>query len=52
MSLNRYVKCCDPQFFGMTEKGTKVIIYNLWEDDQGQVELDFDTDCFVSSMCT
>jgi hypothetical protein len=36
----------------MTEKGTKVIIYNLWEDDQGQVELDFDTDCFVSSIRT
>ncbi|XP_024397370.1 protein MICRORCHIDIA 7 isoform X2 [Physcomitrium patens] len=32
------------QFFGMTEKGTKVIIYNLWEDEHGRVELDFESD--------
>ncbi|XP_023633380.1 protein MICRORCHIDIA 4 [Capsella rubella] len=24
--------------------GTRIIIYNLWEDDQGMLELDFDTD--------
>lgn len=24
--------------------GTRIVIYNLWEDDEGQLELDFDTD--------
>lgn len=33
----------------MSDKGTKVIIYNLWEDEQGQVELDFDSERYVSS---
>ncbi|KAM7471545.1 hypothetical protein LguiA_009728 [Lonicera macranthoides] len=32
------------QFNQMKEHGTTVIIYNLWEDDQGLLELDFDTD--------
>ncbi|OVA09609.1 hypothetical protein BVC80_9101g136 [Macleaya cordata] len=32
------------QFNTMTEQGTRVIIYNLWEDDQGELELDFDSD--------
>ncbi|KAE9601375.1 putative histidine kinase-like ATPase domain-containing protein [Lupinus albus] len=32
------------QFNLMKDHGTRVIIYNLWEDDQGQLELDFDTD--------
>lgn len=32
----------------MTEKGTKVIIYNLWEDEHGRVELDFESDRHVS----
>ncbi|PWA76888.1 histidine kinase-like ATPase, C-terminal domain-containing protein [Artemisia annua] len=32
------------QFDHMKDHGTRVIIYNLWEDDQGQLELDFDTD--------
>lgn len=30
--------------------GTKIIIYNLWLDDGGKTELDFDTDpevCFL-----
>ncbi|KAF5195896.1 Microrchidia-like protein [Thalictrum thalictroides] len=27
----------------MGDHGTRVIIYNLWEDDQGELELDFDT---------
>ncbi|GJS73050.1 microrchidia 7-like protein [Tanacetum coccineum] len=31
-------------FDHMKDHGTRVIIYNLWEDDQGQLELDFDTD--------
>ncbi|KAK7318303.1 hypothetical protein RJT34_03002 [Clitoria ternatea] len=32
------------QFNLMKDQGTRVIIYNLWEDDQGQLELDFDAD--------
>ncbi|XP_057417172.1 protein MICRORCHIDIA 7-like [Lotus japonicus] len=32
------------QFNLMKDQGTRVIIYNLWEDDQGQLELDFDVD--------
>lgn len=31
----------------MKDHGTRVIIYNLWEDDQGQLELDFDEDSHV-----
>lgn len=31
----------------MKDHGTRVIIYNLWEDDQGQLELDFDEDPHV-----
>lgn len=30
-------------FKGMKSQGTKIIVFNLWEDDQGQLELDFDT---------
>nr|KAJ0206603.1 hypothetical protein LSAT_V11C500233350 [Lactuca sativa] len=32
------------QFDHMKDQGTRIIIYNLWEDDQGQLELDFETD--------
>ncbi|KAE9453611.1 hypothetical protein C3L33_14475, partial [Rhododendron williamsianum] len=32
------------QFNQMKNHGTRIIIYNLWEDDQGQLELDFDAD--------
>ncbi|KAK4486053.1 hypothetical protein RD792_008717 [Penstemon davidsonii] len=32
------------QFDFMKDRGTRIIIYNLWEDDQGSAELDFDTD--------
>ncbi|XP_018476644.1 protein MICRORCHIDIA 4 isoform X2 [Raphanus sativus] len=32
------------QFNLMKQHGTRIIIYNLWEDDQGRLELDFDTD--------
>ncbi|KAL3631725.1 hypothetical protein CASFOL_024709 [Castilleja foliolosa] len=32
------------QFDQMQDRGTRIIIYNLWEDDQGLLELDFDTD--------
>ncbi|KAI4336352.1 hypothetical protein L6164_014889 [Bauhinia variegata] len=32
------------QFNMMKNHGTRIIIYNLWEDDQGQLELDFDAD--------
>lgn len=32
------------EFEVMGEHGTRVIIYNLWELEQGKLELDFDTD--------
>ncbi|KAJ4973725.1 hypothetical protein NE237_006899 [Protea cynaroides] len=32
------------QFNLMKAQGTRIIIYNLWEDDQGELELDFETD--------
>nr|XP_043635769.1 protein MICRORCHIDIA 7 isoform X2 [Erigeron canadensis] len=32
------------QFDKMKAQGTRIIVYNLWEDDQGQLELDFDAD--------
>ncbi|GAY56283.1 protein MICRORCHIDIA 4 [Citrus sinensis] len=32
------------QFNLMKDHGTRIIIYNLWEDDQGLLELDFDSD--------
>ncbi|XP_057459363.1 protein MICRORCHIDIA 7 [Actinidia eriantha] len=32
------------QFNHVKDHGTHIIIYNLWEDDQGQLELDFDAD--------
>ncbi|KAK3406497.1 hypothetical protein EUGRSUZ_K02700 [Eucalyptus grandis] len=32
------------QFSLMGDNGTRIIIYNLWEDDQGFLELDFDAD--------
>ncbi|KAM0058279.1 hypothetical protein Hdeb2414_s0005g00168381 [Helianthus debilis subsp. tardiflorus] len=35
------------QFDHMKEQGTRIIIYNLWEDDQQQLELDIDTDKHV-----
>lgn len=38
------------QFVGMKDHGTKIVLYNLWEDDQGQLELDFQTDPYVSNF--
>lgn len=35
------------QFSMMKNHGTRIIIYNLWEDDEGQLELDFDADPYV-----
>lgn len=35
------------QFDLMKDRGTRIIIYNLWEDDQGMLELDFDADPYV-----
>ncbi|XP_021775820.1 protein MICRORCHIDIA 7-like [Chenopodium quinoa] len=32
------------QFNLMKDHGTRIIIYNLWEDDQGLLELDFNSD--------
>ncbi|XP_020539059.1 protein MICRORCHIDIA 7 [Jatropha curcas] len=31
------------QFEFLEDQGTRIIIYNLWEDDEGNLELDFDT---------
>lgn len=39
------------QFNQMKDHGTRIIIYNLWEDDQGQLELDFDADPYVCLGC-
>lgn len=33
----------------MKDHGTRIIIYNLWEDDRGLLELDFDADGHVST---
>ena len=35
------------QFNLIENHGTRIIIYNLWEDDQGQLELDFGSDQHV-----
>ncbi|XP_020088409.1 protein MICRORCHIDIA 4-like [Ananas comosus] len=32
------------QFNSMTDQGTRIVIYNLWEDDEGELELDFVAD--------
>ncbi|XP_074567187.1 protein MICRORCHIDIA 7-like [Curcuma longa] len=32
------------QFSYIKDQGSRIIIYNLWEDDQGELELDFDED--------
>ncbi|CAH8389946.1 unnamed protein product [Eruca vesicaria subsp. sativa] len=32
------------QFNFLEDQGTRIVIYNLWEDDEGKLELDFDTD--------
>lgn len=36
------------QFDSLKDHGTRIIIFNLWEDDEGQLELDLDTDPHVS----
>jgi hypothetical protein len=38
------------QFAGMKQHGTRIVLYNLWEDDQGQLELDFDADPYVCEL--
>jgi hypothetical protein len=35
------------QFSSIKEQGTRIVIYNLWEDEQGDLELDFDSDVNV-----
>ena len=40
------------QFTDMKRHGTKIVLYNLWEDDEGQLELDFDQDPYVSTSVT
>ncbi|KAK9117618.1 hypothetical protein Sjap_016565 [Stephania japonica] len=32
------------QFDLLNENGTRIIIYNLWDNDQGELELDFESD--------
>ncbi|XP_068665164.1 protein MICRORCHIDIA 7-like [Aristolochia californica] len=32
------------QFNSIEDQGTRIIIYNLWEDDHGELELDFSAD--------
>ncbi|GKU96204.1 hypothetical protein SLEP1_g9468 [Rubroshorea leprosula] len=32
------------QFNFIKDQGTRIVIYNLWEDDEGELELDFDID--------
>ncbi|TVU30078.1 hypothetical protein EJB05_21684, partial [Eragrostis curvula] len=32
------------EFDSIGEQGTRIVIYNLWEDEEGQLELDFDAD--------
>ncbi|CAD6265443.1 unnamed protein product [Miscanthus lutarioriparius] len=32
------------QFGSIGEQGTQIIIYNLWDDDEGELELNFDAD--------
>ncbi|KAJ8439116.1 hypothetical protein Cgig2_027042 [Carnegiea gigantea] len=39
------------QFDCIENQGTRIIIYNLWEDDMGQLELDFDTDPKDIQIC-
>ncbi|GLJ44988.1 hypothetical protein SUGI_0947020 [Cryptomeria japonica] len=34
------------QFSGMGKQGTRIILYNLWDNDQGECELDFETDIY------
>ncbi|KAM0891919.1 hypothetical protein ACQ4PT_026086 [Festuca glaucescens] len=34
----------DVLFNSISEQGTRIIIYNLWEDEQGDLELDFGAD--------
>lgn len=36
------------QFNLLEDQGTRIIIYNLWEDDEGDLELDFESDQYVS----
>lgn len=35
------------QFNFMKGQGTCIVIYNLWEDDEGKLEMDFDSDPHV-----
>ncbi|PRQ52733.1 putative histidine kinase-like ATPase domain-containing protein [Rosa chinensis] len=40
----------DHQFYMMKQHGTRIIIYNLWEDDEGNLELDLDTEAHDIQM--
>ena len=34
----------------MKSQGTNIVLFNLWEDDQGLLELDFESDPYVGSI--
>ncbi|XP_066331521.1 protein MICRORCHIDIA 4-like isoform X4 [Miscanthus floridulus] len=38
------------EFGSIGEQGTRIIIYNLWEDDEGELELDFDADANIRGV--
>lgn len=42
--------CLKYQFDDIGSHGTKVIIYNLWFNDDGHAELDFDSDPEVNNL--
>lgn len=60
-TLNWFLKYSELQihsFFGFNEQfddighhGTKVIVFNLWLNDDGEMELDFESDEEVSDVC-
>lgn len=39
------------QFDDIGPHGTRIIIYNLWHNDDGKMELDFDSDPEVFVDC-
>jgi hypothetical protein len=38
----------DEQFCDIGPHGTKIIVFNLWSNEDGKLELDFDTDPAVT----
>lgn len=46
INFNQSYLCCDfnEQFDDIGHHGTKIVIYNLWHNDGGDMELDFELD--------